>query len=153
MKAFHIFTITLESVGSVYKDFSLSIFHQKSSKIAMFSYISEMYENIAILLDFWWKILKKKSLSTLRTDSRVIVNIWNAFIRIHLPSKHLNSSPSAINVANNKQKVCTKARNCLIFHTGYLRPSEILKNPCFRSHFESKKLSLSQLQEPVETFL
>ena len=52
MKAFHMFTITLETVRSVYKDFFLSIFHQKSSKIAMFSYISEMYENIAILLDF-----------------------------------------------------------------------------------------------------
>ena len=39
MKAFYIFTATLESIHSVYKDILLNIFHKKTSNIAMFSYI------------------------------------------------------------------------------------------------------------------
>ena len=90
---------------------------------------------------------------TLPTGSRVVVNMQNAFTRFHLPSKYLTLSPSAVSVASNKQKVCTKARNVLIFHTDYLRPSERLKNPCFKPLFEKLKFSLSQLQEHVENFL
>ena len=71
----------------------------------------------------------------------------------HLPSKNVNSSPSAVSVANNHQKMCTKARNVLSFHTDYLRPSDRLKNPCFKPLFENLKLTLAQLQEPVENFL
>ena len=37
MKAFYIFTATLESVRSLQKDILLSIFHEKSTKIAVFS--------------------------------------------------------------------------------------------------------------------
>ena len=81
------------------------------------------------------------------------MNIQYAFTRFRLPSKYLTLSPSAVSVASNKQKVCTKARNVLIFHTDYLRPSERLKNPCFRSHFENKKFCLFHLREPVENFL
>ena len=66
---------------------------------------------------------------------------------------YLDSSPSAVSVANNKPKVCTKARNALIFHTDYLRPSERLKNSCFKPLFETLKISLTQLQVPVENFL
>ena len=76
-----------------------------------------------------------------------------AFIRFHLPSKDLNSSSKAISIANNKQKVCTKARNVLIFHTVYHRPSERLQNACFEPLFESLTFSLAQLQESVENFL
>ena len=49
--------------------------------------------------------------------------------------------------------MCTKARNVLIFHTDYLRLSDRLKNPCFKPLFETLKLSLAQLQVPVENFL
>ena len=86
-------------------------------------------------------------------DSTVVVNIQNAFIRFHLHSKYLTLSPSAVSVASNKQKACTKARNVLIFHTVYHRPSERLKNACFEPLFESLKFSLAQLQESVENFL
>ena len=81
------------------------------------------------------------------------MNIQYAFTRFHLPSKYLTLSPSAVSVASNKQKVCTKARKVLIFHTDYLRPSKRVKNPCFYPHFETLDFALTQLQELVENFL
>ena len=41
VKAFWIFTTTLESVRSAYKHFFSRIFYKKTSKIAMFSYVWE----------------------------------------------------------------------------------------------------------------
>ena len=52
MKAFYIFTATLESVHGVYKDIILSIFIKNQLKSLYFHVSEKMYENIAILLVF-----------------------------------------------------------------------------------------------------
>ena len=52
MKAFFILTTTLETVRSVYKDLLLSIFHQKTTKIAMFYTSEKMIEDLTFWLFF-----------------------------------------------------------------------------------------------------
>ena len=67
----------------------------------------------------------------------MVVNILNMFDRLPLPYKVLNLSPGDVSVANNKQKVCTKAWNTAILHMDYIGFSKRLQNPCFKPLFET----------------
>ena len=93
--------------------------------------VANIFHNLKLILcdytDHWNNVFwlfrsKEVTCSHIRVISPYSVIHFN-MIRFHLPSKNLNSSPSAISVAVNKQKVCTKAMSVLVFHTEYQKPS------------------------------
>ena len=69
--------------------------------------------------------------------SRVVVDILNMFQRLSLRYKFLNTWPGDVSVANNKQKVCTKAWNTAIFYMDYIGFNKRFQNPRFKPLFET----------------
>ena len=64
------------------------------------------------------------------------------------PYKFLNSSPVDVSVANNKQKVCTRAWNTAIFHMDSVKDSKI---PVL-SHFLKPKIFIHSTSRASRKF-